>query len=64
MTLSQSFWDRLIPSIIEPLTVEDKVELIAAKANATSRMVRELRELFADSSSEYTNDSDAGTLVR
>ncbi len=47
VTLSQSFWDRLIPSIIEPLTVEDKVELIAAKANATSRMVRELRELFA-----------------
>lgn len=49
MTLFQSFWDRLIPSISEPLTVEDKVELIAAKANATPRMVRELRELFVTS---------------
>lgn len=47
VTLMQSFFDRLIPSIREPLTVEDKVELISAKANATPRMVRELRELFA-----------------
>ena len=47
VTLAQSFLDRLIPSIREPLTMEDKVELIAAKANASPRMVRELRELFA-----------------
>ncbi|MCB0362550.1 MAG: hypothetical protein KDD35_07505, partial [Bdellovibrionales bacterium] len=49
LTLFQAFWDRLIPSLSEPLSMEDKVELVAAKANATPRMVRELRELFATS---------------
>ncbi len=46
VTLIQAFFDRLVPSIVEPLSVEDKVEFIAAKANASPRMVRELRELF------------------
>lgn len=46
VVLIQSFLDRLLPSIKDPLTFEDKVEYVARKANATPRMVRELRELF------------------
>jgi UDP-2,3-diacylglucosamine pyrophosphatase LpxH len=45
-TLVRSLLDRLKEPIRNPLTVEDKVENAAAKANATPRMVRELKELF------------------
>jgi len=44
-TLVQSFVDRLLPAQKDPLTIEDKIEDIAKKANATPRMVRELAEL-------------------
>lgn len=46
--LVQSFLDRLLPEMKDPLTIEDRIEDIAKKANATPRMVRELRELSAD----------------
>ncbi len=46
ITLYKSFRDRLRYPIKNPLAHEDKVELIAKKANATPRMVRELQELF------------------
>lgn len=45
--LLQSFFDRLLPELKDPLTMEDRVNEIAEKANATPRMVRELRELRA-----------------
>jgi UDP-2,3-diacylglucosamine pyrophosphatase LpxH len=45
MTLFQAFVDLLKPSLKDPLTIEDRIEDIAKKANATPRMVRELREL-------------------
>ncbi len=44
--LFQSFIDRLRPPMKDPLTAEDKVEFIAKKANASPRMVRELKDLF------------------
>lgn len=44
--LVQAFSDRLRPAIIDPLGIEDRVQTIASKANATPRMVRELKELF------------------
>lgn len=46
--LAQSFVDRLLPEMKDPLTIEDRIEDIAEKANATPRMVRELKELSAD----------------
>lgn len=46
LALTQAFTDRLKPKISDPLTIEDRIEEIARKANATPRMVRELRELF------------------
>lgn len=46
MVMLQSFFDRVRPTITNPLTIEDRIEMIAKKANATPRMVRELRELF------------------
>ncbi len=46
VTLFSALMDRLKEPIRNPLTVEDKVERAAAKANATPRMVRELKELF------------------
>ncbi|MGE3973158.1 MAG: metallophosphoesterase [Bdellovibrionales bacterium] len=45
MTLLQSFTDRLRAELKDPLTIEDKVNDIARRANATPRMVRELAEL-------------------
>jgi len=45
MTLLQSFTDRLRQELKDPLTIEDRVNEIARKANATPRMVRELAEL-------------------
>ncbi|MCB0422736.1 MAG: metallophosphoesterase [Bdellovibrionales bacterium] len=53
VTLFQAFMDRLIPSIKDPLTIEDRVETIAKKANATSRMVRELKEHFEAPAASY-----------
>jgi UDP-2,3-diacylglucosamine pyrophosphatase LpxH len=45
VVLSQSFLDRLLPALKDPLTMEDRVNDIAERSNATPRMVRELREL-------------------
>lgn len=53
ITLIQSFIDRLRPSLRDPLTIEDRVEWIAAKSNATPRMVRELQELFVPPAASY-----------
>lgn len=47
LTMVKSLSDSLLPSLRDPLRTEDQIENIAAKANATPRMVRELRELFA-----------------
>ncbi len=47
-TLVKSLSDALLPSLRDPLRIEDRVEEVAVKANATPRMVRELRELFAN----------------
>lgn len=46
VTLLHSFFDRLAAPIRNPLKIEDRVALIAARANAEPRMVRELKELF------------------
>lgn len=51
--LFQSFFDRLRPSVKNPLTVEERIEKIAEKSNATPRQVRELRELFVAPASSY-----------
>jgi UDP-2,3-diacylglucosamine pyrophosphatase LpxH len=51
--LVQSFMDRLRPTINDPLSIEDLVEFTAQKANATPRMVRELKELFVPPASSY-----------
>lgn len=48
-TLWMSIMDRLLVPIRDPLRIEDRIEEIAEKSNATPRMVRELRELFAES---------------
>lgn len=53
VALTQSFVDRLRPSFRDPLTIEDRVEKIAAKANATPKMVRQLVELFVAPASSY-----------
>jgi UDP-2,3-diacylglucosamine pyrophosphatase LpxH len=46
-TLLQSLRDTLRPALKNPLRTEDRIDEIAACANATPRMVRELKELFA-----------------
>ena len=43
--------ERLYVPIRDPLHIENRVLEIAEKSNATPRMVRELKELFADSAS-------------
>lgn len=48
VTLAHAFVDRLSPPIRHPLRIEDRVNEVALRANAEPRMVRELRELFAD----------------
>lgn len=48
ITLFQSFGDRLRPDLKDPLTIEDRIEHIAKQANATPRMVRELKELHVE----------------
>jgi hypothetical protein len=45
LVLFQSSIDRLLPELKDPLTLEDKVNEIARKANATPRMVREMKEI-------------------
>ena len=47
MTLFVSIKDKLLTAIKDPLKIEDKVNNIADKSNASPRMVRELKELFA-----------------
>lgn len=47
VTLGHSFADRLAVPMRNPLKIEDRIEGIAEKANATPRMVREMKELFA-----------------
>jgi hypothetical protein len=51
--LFQSFFERLRPAVTDPLTMEDRVEQIAFRANATPRMVRELKELFVPPAASY-----------
>jgi len=46
-TLVKSTADTLLPALRDPLKIEDRVEEVAQKSNATARIVRELRELFA-----------------
>lgn len=53
VALVQSFIDRLRPSLRDPLTIEDRVQWVAAKANATPRIVRELQELFVPPAASY-----------
>lgn len=53
VTLVQSFRDRLRPPLTDPLGIEDRVENIAYKSNATPRMVRELKELFVAPAASY-----------
>ncbi|MCB0356791.1 MAG: metallophosphoesterase [Bdellovibrionales bacterium] len=45
VVLVQSFLDYLLPPLREPLEIEGRIEQIAKRANATPRMVRELRSL-------------------
>lgn len=49
VTLWMSILDRLVTPIRDPLRIEDRIEEIATRSNATPRMVRELRELAAES---------------
>lgn len=46
-TLIHSFLDRLTSPIRNPLKIEDRIAIIAQKSNAETRMVREMKELFA-----------------
>ncbi|MCB9027348.1 MAG: metallophosphoesterase [Bdellovibrionaceae bacterium] len=45
VVLIQSFLDYLLPPLMEPLEIEGRIEQIAARSNATPRMVREMRSL-------------------
>lgn len=47
VTLFLTLRESILPEVKNPLTVEDQVEEIAQHANATPRMVRELKELHA-----------------
>ncbi len=49
LTLFHTLRDRFRPPLKDPLLVEARIEDIAAKANATPRMVREMRELAVPS---------------
>lgn len=53
LTVVHSFTDRLLPDLKDPLTIEDRINEIAAKSNATPRMVRELKELAAHPATSY-----------
>ncbi len=50
-TLWHSFLDRFRNPIRNPLRIEDRIEEIAYRSNAEPRMVRELKELFAEPAS-------------
>lgn len=50
-TVYDAFLERALPTIRSPLKIEDRVNFIAAKSNADPRMVRELKEVFADPAS-------------
>lgn len=50
-TLWYTFKDRFAVPIKNPYKIEDKTEEVAKKSNATPRMVRELKELFAEPAS-------------
>ncbi len=52
ITLWKSFGNRLDRPIRDPMKIEDRVEQIAQRANASPRMVRELKELFVASATE------------
>lgn len=47
VTLFMTLKESVMPEVKDPLAVEDQVEEIARKANATPRMVRELKEVHA-----------------
>jgi len=47
VTLFHASLDRLKDPVRNPLNIEDRIQVIAVKANAEPRMVRELKELFA-----------------
>ena len=49
VVLVQSFLDYLLPPLREPLEIEGRIERIAQRANATPRMVREMRSLTVPS---------------
>ncbi|MEZ4871402.1 MAG: hypothetical protein R2827_03970 [Bdellovibrionales bacterium] len=51
--LVQSFVDRLLSPIKNPLTIEDRIERIAEKSNTTPRVVREMRELFVQPATSH-----------
>lgn len=53
LTLYYSFKERLAVPLRNPYTIEDKIEKIAEKANATPRMVREMKELIAEPAASY-----------
>lgn len=46
VTLYFSFIDRFRIPIREPLAIEDRIDMVAERAQASARMVRELKELF------------------
>ncbi|MFN8945740.1 MAG: metallophosphoesterase, partial [Pseudobdellovibrionaceae bacterium] len=50
-TLWFTFKDRFAVTIKNPYRIEDKTEEVAKKSNSTPRMVRELKELFAEPAS-------------
>ncbi|MGE4231765.1 MAG: metallophosphoesterase [Bacteriovoracia bacterium] len=50
VTLIMTFNEGLSPAVKNPLEIEDQVEDIAKKSNATPRMVRELREIHVNPS--------------
>jgi UDP-2,3-diacylglucosamine pyrophosphatase LpxH len=51
LSLVQALADSLLPSLRDPLRIEDRINSIAAVSNATPRMVRELKELFVNPAS-------------
>jgi UDP-2,3-diacylglucosamine pyrophosphatase LpxH len=51
--LVQSFIDRLLPNISDPITIEDRVEEVAKRANSTPKAVRQMRELAVAPAASY-----------
>ncbi len=46
LVMCQTVLDALLPPLKDPLRIEDRIEDIAYRSNATPRMVREMKELF------------------